>query len=106
MFDLIVNVGLVGPQDEVTLECEAADKEELFVEWLNALLAQADIHEMAFSQFAIKGMNDHWLRGVARGEKLDQRKHQPKLEVKAATYSMLSVENDGDRWSVKCVVDV
>ena len=106
MFELIVDVSRVEQRDEIPIECRAADTEELFIEWLNALLAQADIHEMAFSQFSIKEMNDHWLSAVARGEKLDQRKHQPKIEVKAATYSMLSVENDGNRWSVTCVVDV
>ena len=106
MFHLIVDVKRVEPRDEVPIECQAANREELFVEWLNALLAQADIHDMAFSQFSIKDMNDHRLSGVARGEKLDQQKHRPKLEVKAATYSMLSVKQINDWWSVQCVVDV
>ena len=106
MFDLIVDVSRVEPREEIAIECQAADTEELFVEWLNALLAQADIHEMAFSQFSIQEMNDHRLHGTAKGERLNQEKHRPKIEVKAATYSMLSVEQNGDRWSVKCVVDV
>jgi len=106
MFDLIVDVGQVEPNDEVTVECQGADTEELFVEWLNALLAQADIHRMAFSEFSIQHMNGHRLSGIARGEQLDGERHGPKLEVKAATYSMLSVDHDGNRWSVRCVVDV
>lgn len=106
MFNLIVEIELVEPRSEVSLECQGADSEELFVEWLNALLARADIHNMAFSQFQIVQLKDHQLNGIAMGEVLDQGKHRPKLEVKAATYSMLSVEHVGDRWSARCVVDV
>lgn len=106
MFNLIVDIQRVEPRDEVPVECQGADTEELFVEWLNALLAQADIHEMALSQFRVLQLTDHHLSGIARGEVLDQGKHRPKLEVKAATYSMLSVEYVGQRWSAKCVVDV
>lgn len=106
MFNLMVDVSRVEPRDEVDIECQGADTEELFVEWLNTLLAQADIHGMVFSQFSVQRINGHRLSGVARGEKLDPDRHRAKLEVKAATYSMLSVQGAGDRWSVRCVVDV
>ena len=106
MFNLIVDVSQVEARDEVPIECQGADTEELFVERLNALLAQADIHEMAFSEFHVQQVKDHQLSGFAKGEALDQVKHRPKLEVKAATYSMLSVDQTEDRWSVRCVVDV
>ena len=106
MFNLIVDVSRVEARKKVTVECQGADNEELFVEWLNALLAQADIHEMAFSEFHVQKIMNYQLNGYARGETLDQEKHRPKLEVKAATYSMLSVDSAEDRWSVRCVVDV
>lgn len=106
MFNLIIDVSRVESKNEVVIECQGTDNEELFVEWLNALLAQADIHDMAFSEFHVQQMKNHQLRGSAKGEALDQDKHRPKLEVKAATYSMLSVDHTEDQWSAKCVVDV
>ena len=106
MFNLIVNVGQVQARDSISVACRGADTEELFIEWLNALLAQADIHDKVFSEFHVQQMNGNQLSGFAKGETLDQDRHQPKLEVKAATYSMLSVDHLDDQWSVRCVVDV
>jgi len=106
MFDLIVDVSRVEAREKVPIECQGADREELFVEWLNTLLAEADIRGMVFSHFHIRKMSDQMLKGQAGGERLDQHKHQPKLEVKAATYCMLSVMRDADRWVAQCVVDV
>jgi len=76
---------------------------------LNQLLAKKDIEEMTYSKFkvTIQGRdNSHNLKGLALGEELNPSKHGAKTEVKAATYHMLKVTQEGDLFIAQCVVDV
>jgi SHS2 domain-containing protein len=110
MFNVEINIDKVEPKRKVKIRCSAKNQEELLVEWLNALLAQASIKEMVFSDFKViisKEINSFQLEGEAKGDKLSE-KHEPKIEVKAATYSQVRVYHDEDksRWVVQCIVDV
>ena len=105
MFSVMYDIGMVGEETKISIDCEADDRELLLVEWLNALLAEAGVNGMAFSNFHV-GILDEHLHGTAWGEKINLKKHMPKTEVKAATYSGLKVcEKDG-AWTAQCIVDV
>ncbi len=106
MFNLMVDVDQVRPRAQVSVECQADDLAELFVEWLNHLLAEADIHRMVLARFQIDGLSSSHLIGSAWGEPLDLLRHKPKIEVKAATYSMLFVGQKQGRYVARCVVDL
>ncbi len=106
MFDLMYDVEKVKPLEEIQVECEANNPEELFVEWLNALLAQANIHELGLGEFQVKQIKGFQLLGCAKGEPLDPQRHNLRTEVKAATYAMLKVEKEGEKYIAQCVVDV
>lgn len=110
MFSVIVSLEKVEPKKEIKIKCEAVNLEELFVEWLNKLLSEAGIENLVFSDFRIKEIkkadSGYKLSGVAKGEELDLEKHEPKVEVKAATYSQLKVEKIGDQYIVQTIVDV
>jgi tRNA nucleotidyltransferase (CCA-adding enzyme) len=96
----------VTEKSESRFICEAPDDELLFVDWLNALVYAMSWEKMVFCRFKVV-LNDHHLQGTAWGEKVDQRKHEPAVEVKGATYTELRVrpvENEG--WVAQCVVDV
>ncbi len=106
MFDLMVKIDQVEPSQRIPIRCQGADKEELFVEWLNAILAEADINGMVFSRFAVENLTEVELHGWIEGERFDLQRHHPKTEVKAATYSGLAVgERDGEFYA-RCVVDL
>jgi len=108
MFSVMVELESVEPKDEVRVRVEAEEADILLVEWLNELLSQAHLNEMLFSEFdvRIQGQEPMRLEGTARGEKLNPEKHELKVEVKAATYSMLEVGREGERYFARCVVDV
>lgn len=105
MFSIMIELDKVEPKTKVEISCDAPDKETLFVEWLNGLLSKADLEDMVFSKFKVK-IQENKLTGFAYGEKLDQEKHKPKLEAKAATYSQLKVYQKEDNWIAQCIVDV
>jgi SHS2 domain-containing protein len=44
---------------------------------------------------------------VAMGETVDQKKHQPVVEIKGATFTELHVyQNSEAMWIAQCIVDV
>jgi SHS2 domain-containing protein len=105
LYSVMVNIHTVEPKEERTVTVTAPDRELLLVEWLNALLSLSDIERMVFAKFevAIEGTQ---LTGTARGESLDRVRHEPHVEVKGATYHMLSVTEREGRYTAQCVVDV
>lgn len=105
MFSIMLDLEGVEPREKVDICCSAPDKETLFVEWLNEILAQASLREMVFSDFKVDSLRGDSLKGYALGEKLDRRKHRLNVEVKAATYSMLKVYKNRE-YVAQCIVDV
>lgn len=104
MFSVMVDIDKVKPVKSIEIRCNAENDEELFVEFLNKLLAEATINDMVFSKFIVQ-IRNHGLRGTAKGEKLDTEKHEVKTEVKAATYSQLKIERN-EKFVAQCIVDV
>jgi tRNA nucleotidyltransferase (CCA-adding enzyme) len=90
----------------VELRCDAPDDELLVVDWLNALIYQMMTRNLLFGRFAVT-LHDHALEAKAWGESVDNERHQPLVEVKAATYSELSMaQREDGTWVAQCVVDV
>ncbi len=105
LYSVMVNIDAVKPNEKRTIAVSASDNELLLVEWLNALLSLSDIERMVFSKFAVT-RDGATVTGVAWGEELDRDRHMPRVEVKAATYHMLRVDNEDGRYVAQCVVDV
>ncbi|MCX7942612.1 MAG: archease, partial [Dictyoglomaceae bacterium] len=40
------------------------------------------------------------------GEKFDPKKHVLQREIKAVTYNLLKIENQGDKWCIQVVFDI
>ncbi len=110
LFNIMVDIKNVECKEKVEIIAEARAEDLLFVEWLNKLLAEKDIKEMMFSSFKIEKIKKQnqilKLKAVACGETFNPEKHNPKIEVKAATYSGLKVERKNSRFYVQCVCDV
>jgi len=111
MFEL---KGVKG-EKAIDINCDASDVEALFVEWLNAILSKRDIETMVFCRFEAQiGTFDgeensgNLLCGKAWGESYDPKRHEAKIEVKAATYSQLKVFHDDGTglYVAQCIVDV
>jgi SHS2 domain-containing protein len=105
MTAVIADPGSVAARESVTIECEAPDDELLFAEWLNVLVLEMATRRMLFSRFAVR-IDGGRLRGEARGERIDPARHQPAVEVKGATYTMLRVAQENGEWIAQTVVDV
>ncbi len=105
LYSVIINIQAVQPKERRAVTASAPDRELLLVEWLNALLSLSDIERMVFSKFEVR-IDGFSLTGGAWGEALDRERHQPNVEVKGATYHMLSVREREGLFIAQCVVDV
>ncbi len=104
MFAIMVETEAVQPALQVDVAFTEDDVELALVRWLNALLAQARETGAVFSRFELLRDGTHW-RGRAFGERWRDA-HARGTEVKGATLTALSVQQDRDGWQARCVVDV
>jgi len=104
MFDIMTDVRDVGASHEFHLTVTAQRAEELFVEFLNALLTQSSLKDMFFSSFKVK-IKGEKLECLYGGEPISED-HEFKTEVKAATYSQVKLEKKKDKFHVQCILDV
>lgn len=103
---VIADLQTIEPKQRIEITCEQQDDELLFVDWLNNLLYEMATRKMLFSKFEVN-ITDNQLHARAWGEKMDVNKHSPAVEVKAATYADLKVEQGKNgNWVVQCIVDV
>lgn len=110
MFNVMAELKKVEPKKEIKIHCESDSIPKLFIEWLNELLSTADVNGMLFSEFRIDKIKvageKFVIDGLALGDGLDQKRHNLKTEVKAATYSGLRYENKDGKHILQCVVDI
>lgn len=110
MLAAMADLNGVRPELGWTLHCTAPDLASLFVEWLNELLYQREVHGALFASaqvIELKQTPEGWvLTGIAHGEPIDRARHDIHTEVKAATYSGLDYRQEGSRYIVQCVVDL
>ncbi len=103
---VITDVENVTSKLKVEITCQAEDEQLLFVDWLNALIYEMSTRRMLFSRFEVNIRGDR-LSARVWGEEIQRDKHNPVVEVKAATYTALDVCRDKDgKWIAQCVVDV
>ncbi len=90
----------------IIIRCSAPDNAILLVDWLNALIFEMATRRMVFSAWQVR-LDGCDLEARVEGEEIDRERHKPVVEVKGATYTALSVEQDSDgQWHGQCIVDV
>jgi len=103
---VIADVEKVEPKQAVDVRCVEDDDDMLLVAWLSSLLYEMDARNMLFSRFEIE-LVEGGLKARAWGEPVNVEKHEPAVEVKAATYAGLEVGRDNEgNWVAQCIVDV
>lgn len=103
---VITDPASVRLERQIAIHCEVPDDAMLLVDWLNALIYEMATRRMVFGKWRVV-LDGKQLDALVEGEAVDRARHRPVVEVKGATYTALSVEQDasGD-WRGQCVVDV
>jgi protein archease len=106
MFSLMADLKQVREETSRYVEADAGDRESLAVSWLNELLYMFDVEGIIFKRFDILELTNTRLKADAYGEKAEASRHKLRSGVKAATYHMLRVSEDRDRWRIRVIFDV
>ena len=103
---VVTDPASVRLERQIEIHCEARDDELLLVDWLNALIYEMATRRMVFGKWRVILDGDR-LDALVEGEAVNRARHHPVVEVKGATYTALSVEQDvSGNWSGRCIVDV
>ena len=103
---VITELDKIDLSESITVECDAQEFDLLLVDWLNEIVYQMATRNMLFGRFEVQILDRH-LQAQLLGEKVDQGKHQPAVEIKGATFTALKVyQADDDEWVAQCIIDV
>lgn len=106
---LIKNVNDIRLKREKRFEISARSLDLLLVEYLNKLIFYKDTEQLIFRKAVVAIEKDSsGCRAICdmRGEKLNPKRHEMSVDVKAATMHMLKLEENKSVWSTRVVLDI
>ena len=119
LFDTMCNLRKVKPKIKKTIELKNNNVQDLLFDFMEELIFLKDSKYMLFSKFKVKiktnnktkqiheGCNPYnELEAVCYGEKINQKKHELKVDVKAITYHMFKLEKIKDKYKALIVLDI
>ena len=106
LFSLITKLEDIEEKIRRNLEISSRDKDSLLVEWLNELIYLFDVEQILFHRFEIESLDHNQLKATCYGEKFDSSRHRIKTGVKAATYHMLEIEENGQGYKAQVIFDI
>jgi len=108
--NIIYDVSTVSAHQSFELHAQAVTHEFLLVEFLNELISLMDRKDVFFASCDDITINEHGgtyeMRCVVHGEEQDREKHKVRTEVKATTYSGLSLLYVDNAYVFQCLFDV
>ncbi|MEE9594888.1 MAG: archease [Candidatus Hydrothermarchaeales archaeon] len=107
-FEAMVDTKKVEVQVEKEIISESEDLEGLLMDWLSQLVYLKDAEALAFSKFdvSIKKNQIYRLTGMARGEGIDQERHDLRSDVKGVTYHKFELIEKEGGWEATVVLDI
>lgn len=84
---------------------EKEDIEMLLFEFLQDIIFYKDSEELLFSKFNIK-INGNKLECEAWGEKINPKKHDLNVDVKAVTLHQFEVKQENGVWKARVILDI
>ena len=104
LFSIITDLRRVKIIESRVVELQEKSAEDLLFAWLNYLIYLFDAEQVLLKKFDIQEFNEHHIKSVCYGERVDCSRHNIKLGVKAATYHMLKVDREKNR--VQVIFDI
>ncbi len=114
LFDTMVNIDRVECCEERTISAEGFDLENLLYKWLEELLLLYYSENLVCSRIVINKFEVaredtdlvYRVYGSACCERFNSQKHEPRVEVKSPTYSLMRILKTEDTWIAYFVLDI
>lgn len=109
MMEVVTDPGKVEPRKEIEVSLEARDLENLLYIWLEEIIIMVDAEGLLFTEFQVSEVTraeQPHITATLRGEEFDSTRHEQRQAVKAVTYHMMEIKDEGDGLVLKFVLDV
>ncbi|MGD0383321.1 MAG: archease [Thermoguttaceae bacterium] len=91
--------------EEIPFTINVNDVEELLHDWLTELLFTFHVRRLLLVKFDVN-IQASGLTAIAQGEKIDLKRHEINLEIKAITWHGLKVVQSPTGWLAEVIVDI
>jgi len=107
-FDTMVDLNTVTPDMEKEINLSNEELDKLLFEFLEELIYIKDSDYLVFSEFEIEIEKDngYTLKAICHGANIDENKQELKADVKAVTFHMFEVKQEGKIWKARVVLDI
>ncbi|MBU0470326.1 MAG: archease [Nanoarchaeota archaeon] len=99
----------VSQKEEKLITGKHKDIDRLLFDFLDDLLFYKDSEQLIFSGFNViitKKEGEYHLKCKALGEKINRKKHEEKVDVKAITMHLFEVKKIKDGWKAQVLIDI
>ena len=90
MFDQLADLSKVEAKLSFKVDVEGSESEQLLVDFLSELLFLFDTELVLLSKFDVK-YDGEVMRVLAKGEKIDKRRHEMRKAIKAVSYHAIEI---------------
>jgi len=103
--EIQVNTRTIAAKKKKTIKLENENPEMLLFDFLQELIYLKDAEQMLFKEFQVKIVGKK-LVADCFGEKIDQKKHELKVDAKAITLYKFELKKIKTRWTARVLVDI
>jgi SHS2 domain-containing protein len=104
--DTLTDASRVAGGESRIVTVRSANREELLVRWLSELLYLFATERRLFSRIRILNLSDSFLEARMEGEARDPDRHLIRHDIKAVTYHLVSIRNEGGEWKGRVIFDL
>lgn len=106
MFEIAADLEGLKPSTSLKIKLEAANYEELLINWLDDLLYNFYTKNIIFSQFNISKLDSGHIEAEVLGKHIGDNRSRLKSEIKAATFHELEIKQSNSGYEVQVIFDV
>ena len=105
-FDVQVELKKVNANIKKRIKLENKDIGNLLYDFLEELIYLKDAESLVFSKFKVKITGNYILYADIEGEKINQNKHDLKVDVKAVTLHDFSLKKTKNGYKARILLDI
>ncbi len=105
--NVMVDLSEISPVKEFKFKIKSEDLKSLLYDFIEELITIFEIKHLLFSEYNVKiNKQEFSLICVAKGEKFNKKKHNPKSIVKAITYFGMEIIEKQKETLIKFTLDI
>ena len=109
LINTMIDLKQISPDQEYEIVAKGYDVKSLLYDWLEKVMLGILIDNIALSDFKVKiseRNSNYYLKGIAKGETLDLKKHHYKVEIKAVTYHEMEIKQTENIITTRFLLDL